>query len=114
MELNYANNKEILIEAKETCRIPIPIERCSLVNEDAEDEEVGEEDTQALLVRCKQHLVNQVQLKWSIPASGICGDASIVNVPWPDEMLRAVLLSPVQWGMFCVQNYQLYSFSIDI
>ncbi|CAD7000073.1 unnamed protein product [Ceratitis capitata] len=30
MSLNYTNNKSILIEAKESCRVPIPVDRCSL------------------------------------------------------------------------------------
>lgn len=30
MTLNYTENKTILIEAKETCRIPVPVERCDL------------------------------------------------------------------------------------
>lgn len=30
MSLNYTNNKNILIEAKESCRVPIPVDRCSL------------------------------------------------------------------------------------
>lgn len=30
MSLNYTNNKTILIEAKESCRVPVPVERCPL------------------------------------------------------------------------------------
>lgn len=30
MSLNYTSNKNILIEAKESCRVPIPVERCPL------------------------------------------------------------------------------------
>lgn len=30
MTLNYTPNKTILIESKETCRIPVPVERCDL------------------------------------------------------------------------------------
>lgn len=30
MSLNYTDNKNILIEAKESCRVPIPVDRCSL------------------------------------------------------------------------------------
>lgn len=29
MCLNYTDNKNILIEAKESCRVPVPVERCS-------------------------------------------------------------------------------------
>lgn len=30
MSLNYTSNKNILIEAKESCRVPVPVERCPL------------------------------------------------------------------------------------
>lgn len=30
MTLNYSLNKTILIEAKESCRIPVPVDRCDL------------------------------------------------------------------------------------
>lgn len=30
MALNYTSNKNILIEAKESCRVPVPVERCPL------------------------------------------------------------------------------------
>lgn len=30
MSLNYTDNKNILIEANESCRVPIPVDRCSL------------------------------------------------------------------------------------
>lgn len=30
VSLNYPNDKTILIEPKESCRVPIPVERCPL------------------------------------------------------------------------------------
>lgn len=30
MTLNYTGNKTILIEAKESCRVPVSVERCDL------------------------------------------------------------------------------------
>lgn len=30
MSLNYTTNKNILIESKESCRVPVPVERCPL------------------------------------------------------------------------------------
>lgn len=30
MTLNYTNNKNISMEANESCRVPIPVDRCSL------------------------------------------------------------------------------------
>lgn len=97
MELHYATNKEILIEAKETCRIPVPIERCPLI-----DEETDETNDSSLLSRCRTHLINQLNLNWLLPSSGFKGIASFANVPLSDEMLNSILLSPIQWGMTCL------------
>lgn len=30
MMLNYTMNKNIVIEARESCRVPVPVERCPL------------------------------------------------------------------------------------
>lgn len=30
MMLNYTTNKNIVIEARESCRVPVPVERCPL------------------------------------------------------------------------------------
>lgn len=30
MSLNYTENKNILIEAQESCRVPIPVDRCEV------------------------------------------------------------------------------------
>lgn len=42
MTLNYTENKTILIEAKESCRIPVPVERCDLERILDEHKEVNE------------------------------------------------------------------------
>lgn len=43
MTLNYTENKTILIEAKESCRIPVPVERCDLDRILAEHKEVNDD-----------------------------------------------------------------------
>lgn len=30
MTLNYTSSKNIIIEAKESCRVPVPVEKCPL------------------------------------------------------------------------------------
>lgn len=30
MMLNYTQNKNIIIDARESCRVPVPVERCPL------------------------------------------------------------------------------------
>lgn len=34
MMLNYTTNKNIVIEARESCRVPVPVERCPLFRRD--------------------------------------------------------------------------------
>lgn len=97
MELHYALNKEILIEAKETCRIPVPIERCPLVDDNSDDDENGEDSS--LLSRCRAHLINEVNLNWMLSSSGIRGNVSFASVPYTDDLLNSILLSPIQWGL---------------
>ncbi|CAG2158996.1 unnamed protein product [Oppiella nova] len=97
MELRYTSSKEILIEANETCRIPIPIERCPLVDDEADSDDKRDDTSQSLLSRCRQHLINQLNLNWMLSTTGIKGTASVANVPYSDQMLNSILLSPIQW-----------------
>lgn len=39
MLLHYTFNKNIVIEARESCRVPVPVERCSLFDCKKEPEE---------------------------------------------------------------------------
>lgn len=73
----------------------MPIERCPLF--DDEDHDNLKEAHQYLMSRCKSHLVNQVSLKWSSPEN-LFGEVSIVSIPWSNEVLQSILLSPLQWG----------------
>lgn len=38
MMLNYTTNKNIVIEARESCRVPVPVERCPLFRREEHDE----------------------------------------------------------------------------
>ena len=94
MELKYASNKSILIEAKETCRIPVQIERCSLNNEETGDAL----SPSSLPSKCKAHLVNQINLDYKLMGSiEASGHISLEAVPWSHFVLESILMSPVQW-----------------
>ncbi|XP_023236924.1 trafficking protein particle complex subunit 9-like isoform X1 [Centruroides sculpturatus] len=95
MELQYSTNKKILIEAKDTCRIPVAVERCPPVafHQDGD----GNETTIQSL--CHQHLVNLVDLNWTLPTIGISGRASIVDVTWTESMMDVIMISPIHWEM---------------
>lgn len=95
MELKYSAGKSILIESKETCRVPIEIERCSL-----KDQDTGTAlSAAALSAKCKSHLIQQVNLEYAISTSckEITGRASIDAIPWTQVMLETILMSPVEW-----------------
>lgn len=80
MEVFYSSNKAIIIESKDTCRFPVPVERCPLVNESINEnlnshpkkQEYGRHvkiketlnDRIEKIVR--NHLTKQVDLKWKI------------------------------------------------
>lgn len=85
MEVFYSSNKAIIIESKDTCRFPVPVERCPLVGEtdeqnakqNAKDALFGRQHNKAhskskesLIERIvRGHLTKQVQLSWKITQS---------------------------------------------
>lgn len=54
MSLNYTINKNILIESKESCRVPVPVERCPL-------ERLLTENTQPSDAQCEFTLHRTIQ-----------------------------------------------------
>lgn len=85
MEVFYSSNKAIIIESKDTCRFPVPVERCPLVSEtDDCKQSVASKDAlfarqhhkphsktkESLIERIvRGHLSKQVQLSWKITQS---------------------------------------------
>lgn len=53
MSLNYTTNKNILIESKESCRVPVPVERCPL-------DRLLTENTQTSDAQCKKHFTSHL------------------------------------------------------
>lgn len=96
MELQYSTNKKILIEAKDTCRIPVAVERCPPVAFQQDDD--GNEVTTVQSL-CHQHLVNLVDLNWTLSSIGISGRASIADVTWTESMMDVLMTSPIHWEM---------------
>ncbi|XP_015791675.2 protein brunelleschi [Tetranychus urticae] len=100
MELNYSENKSILIEPRETCRIPVPVERVPLMNEESSLNKVkNSKNGISLLERCKHHLVNQVNLNWSLLTTDITGVAFMSEIPWTGDLLDHIIMSSVQWDV---------------
>lgn len=100
MELNYSENKSILIESRETCRIPVPVERVPLLCENVSlNNEKSFNNENLLLKRCKNHLVNQVNLNWNLLQASITGLASMSEIPWTGNLLESILMSSIQWDV---------------
>ncbi|XP_011210038.2 protein brunelleschi [Bactrocera dorsalis] len=111
MSLNYTNNKSILIEAKESCRVPIPVDRCSLEQvvaaREAEYAENMEKDlcyrTQLLSFSdsisklCSEHIAERVKISWLLAGTDIQGIASLHGIVLTSAMIDLTTVSPLEW-----------------
>ncbi|XP_058124647.1 protein brunelleschi [Anopheles ziemanni] len=138
MSLNYTSNKTILIEAKESCRVPVPVQRCPLErifaavaepSADALDRKyrTSTSDSADLTERvCSEHISENVNLKWSLPGIDCHGTASLRGITLSPAMLDLVTVPPLEWEVkvdeqvvapqsevTCVTG-QFLSFSISI
>ncbi|XP_052865925.1 protein brunelleschi [Anopheles cruzii] len=139
MSLNYTSNKTILIEAKESCRVPVPVQRCPLeriLAAVAEHQQqhilsgvggVSTSDSADLTERvCSEHITENVNLKWSLPGIDCHGTASLRGITLSPTMLDLVTVPPLEWEVkvdeqlvapqsevTCVTG-QFLSFSISI
>jgi len=78
-------SKQILVEKLETCRIPIPLDKCSVA-----DVEKGKEEA-----TCSQHIVNNTEIKWILPDCS--GKATLEGIRLTPEMVQLAIVSPIQW-----------------
>jgi len=88
MELTYAGRKQLQIEAADTCRVPLPVEKCSF-SESLD----WREGCPALA----EYMDERVQLDWSIgegPARR-AGSASLAGVSWTEMMLEMLRRPPL-------------------
>ncbi|EDW64359.1 protein brunelleschi [Drosophila virilis] len=113
MSLNYTDNKNILIEAKESCRVPIPVDRCSLeqicVARAAEVAENLERElcfrtqilsfSEALSKLCSTHIAERVKINWLLTGTDIKGTASLRGIVLSHSMVDLTTISPLQWAI---------------
>lgn len=130
MSLNYTSNKTILIEAKESCRVPVPVDRCPLdrilaameqqlhsfnsASADAHPSMLSgvgmasASDAGDLTERvCSEHIAENVNLKWSLPGLDCSGVASLRGISLSPTMLDLVTVPPLQWGKIGILFYCL-------
>uniref|UniRef100_A0A1B0G2Q9 Protein brunelleschi n=1 Tax=Glossina morsitans morsitans TaxID=37546 RepID=A0A1B0G2Q9_GLOMM len=113
MSLNYTNHKNILIEAKESCRVPIPVDRCSLEQVYAVREaEIAENLEKELCFRsqtvsfndsvsrlCSKHIAERVKINWLLTGTNIRGIASLKGIILTQPMIDLCTVSPLQWSI---------------
>lgn len=92
MEMQYAPQKQILIEARNTCRIPVPVQRCPL----AKLSGLSEEESEKV---CREHVASLVDLGWSMSGTETAGRASVSSIAWNAAMLDGLKMCPLQWDV---------------
>lgn len=101
MELEYTPTKTILIECQESCRVPIPVDRCPLTKLSA----IYEEDDKTKSIVdvnkiCSEHITELVELRWHLSTTDTRGVASLKGINLTTRMLDIVKMSPLDWGMY--------------
>ncbi|KAH8412814.1 hypothetical protein KR009_005882 [Drosophila setifemur] len=113
MSLNYTDTKNILIEAKESCRVPIPVDRCSLEQVvAARAAEVAENLERELCFRtqllsfndalsklCSTHIAERVKINWLLTGTDIRGIASLRGIVLSQSMVDLTAVCPLQWAI---------------
>ncbi|XP_032518719.2 protein brunelleschi isoform X1 [Danaus plexippus] len=114
MDFEYAPSKHILIEGKESCRVPVPLDRCPFTStavkiEDADSMEPKSISTgtsiNSLEVMCSEHLTKNVDLKWHLLQSNINGRASVKGITLSQSMMDIVRMSPLNWEVSLNKQY---------
>jgi len=87
VELTYSARKQLLIEPGDTCRVPVPVEKCSF-SESLDWEEGGEEVI--------QYIQRRVHISWAFTEGSIRGGfVSLSGVYWSECMLEMVRRPPL-------------------
>ncbi|KAJ8935382.1 hypothetical protein NQ314_012793 [Rhamnusium bicolor] len=100
MELQYTPTKTMLIEAQESCRVPIPVDRCplsklsNLYNEETKENDVTSKNNIDVNTICSEHITDLVDLRWSLLATDSKGKASLKGIHLTARMKILPLLEP--------------------
>ncbi|XP_022123809.2 protein brunelleschi [Pieris rapae] len=119
MDLQYTDNKHILIEGKESCRVPVPLDRCPFnvttkTNDDTIDtKSISTSCSNTLELMCSEHITNKVDLRWKLVQSNINGKASVKGITLSQAMIDIVRMSPLNWEVSinnqCIKPQEEYS-----
>ncbi|CAK1555670.1 unnamed protein product [Leptosia nina] len=120
IDLHYTENKHILIEGKESCRVPVPLDRCPFNvtpksnNEDTtEIRSISTGSSNSLELMCSEHITQNVKLRWNLLQSNISGRASVKGITLSQAMIYIVRMSPLNWEVSinkqCMKPQEEYS-----
>ncbi|XP_034834345.1 protein brunelleschi [Maniola hyperantus] len=121
MDFHYASSKHVLIESKESRRIPVPLDRCpfTAAHTKIEDETLEPKSistgssTNSLELMCSEHLTKNVDLRWHLLQSNITGKASVKGITLSQTMMDIVRMSPLNWEVSvnkqCIKPQEEYS-----
>lgn len=100
MELYYTETKHMLIEGHESCRVPIPVNRCPLSKLTKAFLEQGNDVEERPILEniCSDHIASLVQLQWQLLGTETKGKATLKGIILTSAMLDIVRMSPVSWG----------------
>ncbi|XP_017781590.1 PREDICTED: protein brunelleschi [Nicrophorus vespilloides] len=99
MELHYTSSKHMLIEGHESCRIPVPVDRCPLSKLTKLYMENGIDERLDLDKICSDHIANLVDLRWQLSAIDTNGKATLKGITLTPNMLDIVRMSPLNWDV---------------
>lgn len=104
MELHYTPTKNMLIEGHESCRVPIPVDRCPLskLTKSYMDHNLGLDNRLDLDKICSDHIANLVDLRWQLLATETKGRAVLKGITLTPPMLDIVRMSPLTWGKYLI------------
>ncbi|CAH0563486.1 unnamed protein product [Brassicogethes aeneus] len=100
MELRYTPTKTMLIEGQESCRVPVPVDRCPLskLSKYYEDTEDDNGSTNVDMTRiCSEHISELVDLQWLLLATDSKGTSSLKGITLTSRMMDIVRMSPLMW-----------------
>ncbi|XP_008555730.1 protein brunelleschi [Microplitis demolitor] len=94
MELYYTQSKCIYMGGRESCRIPVPVDRCPLDKLSA----ISSTDVNGELQKiCSQHTSSLVDMRWQLLGTDLTGKATLTGITFTRDMLDLVKMSPLQW-----------------
>ncbi|KAK3861552.1 hypothetical protein Pcinc_028634 [Petrolisthes cinctipes] len=97
MDLHYTPTKHILIEAGDSCRVPVPVDRCPLVtlSQDGNEGEGGWGWSEVL----GGHVASLVELRWTLGPNDAPGRASLAGITFPPATHDLITMAPIHWDV---------------